>query len=274
MMPTRPPSATWLDPKRPLPATVVAAGMALADSAIACLGPAAQALLEQLFDPLDDFVYFLKDREGRYRSANHSLWRRCGLKLRGDLIGRTSAELFPAPMGEAFMHQDRVVLDSGQALLRHLELHVYPDLRAGWCLTHKLPVHQPDGQVCGLVGISRDLGLPDRKHPEYQQIAQIATRLQTDYAQPLQLGQLAREAGLSLDRVERMFHRVFQLTPREMLVQARVDAARARLAAPGPVSMAELALDCGYADQSAFTRQFKATVGLTPSQYRQLHAAG
>jgi AraC-like DNA-binding protein len=51
-----------------------------------------------------------------------------------------------------------------------------------------------------------------------------------------------------------------------------VDAARARLAAAQSVSMAELALDCGYADQSAFTRQFKATVGLTPSHYRQLHA--
>ena len=32
--------------------------------------------------------------------------------------------------------------------------------------------------------------------------------------------------------------------------------------------IATVALDCGYSDQSAFTRQFRKTVGLSPSQYR------
>ena len=31
---------------------------------------------------------------------------------------------------------------------------------------------------------------------------------------------------------------------------------------------AQIALDCGYGDQSAFTRQFHATVGITPIAYR------
>ena len=33
--------------------------------------------------------------------------------------------------------------------------------------------------------------------------------------------------------------------------------------------VAQIALACGYCDQSAFTRQFKAAVGLTPAQYRE-----
>jgi AraC-like DNA-binding protein len=32
--------------------------------------------------------------------------------------------------------------------------------------------------------------------------------------------------------------------------------------------IAAIALDCGYSDQSAFTRQFRQTVGISPSQYR------
>jgi len=241
---------------------------------VAYLGQDALRLLEHLFEPLDDVVYFVKDGAGRYRSANRSLWRRCGLAGREELLGRTARDLFPATMGEAFLDQDRQVMASGQALHRQLELHVYPDLRAGWCLTHKLPIRDAAGRVAGVAGLSRDLGLPDHSHPQYQCIAHIAACIRTRFAEPLQLGELGRESGLSPDRVERMFHRVFQLTPREMLVQVRVNAARARLAAPEAVSMAELALDCGYADQSAFTRQFKATVGLTPSHYRQLHALG
>ena len=33
-----------------------------------------------------------------------------------------------------------------------------------------------------------------------------------------------------------------------------------------------IALQCGYFDQSAFARQFKSLVGLTPRQYREHHA--
>jgi len=31
-----------------------------------------------------------------------------------------------------------------------------------------------------------------------------------------------------------------------------------------------VAASCGYSDHSAFARQFKATIGMTPSQYRAL----
>jgi AraC-like DNA-binding protein len=31
-----------------------------------------------------------------------------------------------------------------------------------------------------------------------------------------------------------------------------------------------VALDCGYSDQSAFTRQFRQTVGLSPLEYRRM----
>jgi AraC-like DNA-binding protein len=35
-------------------------------------------------------------------------------------------------------------------------------------------------------------------------------------------------------------------------------------------SIAMVALDCGYSDQSAFTRQFRQTVGLSPLEYRRM----
>jgi AraC-like DNA-binding protein len=36
--------------------------------------------------------------------------------------------------------------------------------------------------------------------------------------------------------------------------------------------LSELALECGYADQAAFTRQFHKSVGLTPGAYRVARA--
>ncbi|MEJ2582972.1 MAG: AraC family transcriptional regulator, partial [Acidobacteriota bacterium] len=35
--------------------------------------------------------------------------------------------------------------------------------------------------------------------------------------------------------------------------------------------IAEIAVTCGYFDQSAFSRVFRRTVGLTPRQYRARH---
>jgi AraC-like DNA-binding protein len=73
---------------------------------------------------------------------------------------------------------------------------------------------------------------------------------------------------MSVAQVERYFFRVFHLTPRQMLLKTRLDAASQLLA--GNLNITDIATRCGYTDHSAFTRQFKTTVGITPTQYRSL----
>jgi AraC-like DNA-binding protein len=41
----------------------------------------------------------------------------------------------------------------------------------------------------------------------------------------------------------------------------------------GSDRISAIAQACGYADHSAFTRQFRAVVGVTPRDYRRLHAS-
>jgi AraC-like DNA-binding protein len=54
-----------------------------------------------------------------------------------------------------------------------------------------------------------------------------------------------------------------------LLARARLDAALALLSA-GDASVASIAHACGYADHSAFARQFKRSTGLSPSDWRAL----
>ena len=222
--------------------------------------------LQHLFDAIPNVVFFVKDRAGRYTHANLTLIRRLGLKRRGDVIARSAAELFPAPLGDGYGAQDARVL-AGEAIEDQLELHLFPNGAAGWCLTGKRPLIER-GRVVGLVGLSRDLGTPDERHPTYARLKRVVDHLHARYVDVVRVETLADLAGLSIAQLERHFRRVFQLTPREMLAKVRIEAAMRGLRSTEGIAAVGAA--CGYSDQSAFARQFKALTGLTPRQYRTL----
>jgi AraC-like DNA-binding protein len=224
------------------------------------------ALLEPLFDAMPDVVFFVKDPEARYVLVNTTLVARCGFKEKRALLGKTAEQVFPARFGRIYTEQDKAVVRQNSRLVDQLELHLYPGRQPGWCLTSKVPLHDAQGRVLGVAGISRDLQAAEGTHPAYQRLAIAAKYIQDNYAQPLKLAHLATLINMSVAQIERYFHKIFHLTPRQMLLKTRLDAASELLS--GDLSITDIATRCGYNDHSAFTRQFKATVGLTPSQYR------
>jgi AraC-like DNA-binding protein len=223
---------------------------------------------EALFDRLADVVFFVKDAHGRYVVVNSTLMRRCGFAHKGSLIGRSPLEVFPPELGASYAAQDRQVIATGEPIHDRLELHLYPNRVPGWCLTHKIPLFGRDGQIVGLAGISHDLRMPDKENPVYRRIAAAVTYIQEHYAEPLRLRELARIAKISVAQFERYIQRIFDLTPKQVIIKTRLDAAAHLLI--GNQSVAEIAQECGYADHSAFSRQFKAVVGLSPTEYRAL----
>jgi AraC-like DNA-binding protein len=225
------------------------------------------AAVESMFDALNDIAFFVKDREGRYLSINRTMVRRCGVRHKRDVLGKTALELFPRALAEAYLAQDRMVIDQGLGIDQHLELHIYPGRSRGWCMTKKTPLYGKDGEIVGLIGTSQDLGLPDDLHPAYGKIAYIAQYISEHYQENISLKVLAEEAGLSLSRVERLFQKVFHHSPRQLLLQCRLSAARALIERQPDTKIAEIAYECGYTDHSAFSRQFKACAGISPTEY-------
>ncbi|HXG48960.1 MAG TPA: AraC family transcriptional regulator [Methylomirabilota bacterium] len=236
-------------------------------------GPAAApipgwAMVEELFDHQPETAFFLKDAEGRYLAVNRSLVERCGVRDKQDLIGRHVREIFPAELARRYAAQDESVLRTGRPIVDRLELHWYPDRRAGWCLTTKLPVRDAAGRIVGLVGISRDLRTPgdaDRIPPAF---VGALEHLESNYGESITPANLARRAGLPLTRFERLVKRIFRLTPSQLIAQVRLTAASRWLEETDrPVS--EIAHACGFYDHSAFTRAFRSATGLTPTRFRQ-----
>jgi PAS domain S-box-containing protein len=223
---------------------------------------------EELFDCLTDLTFFIKNLRGEYVVVNQELVSRCGYREKRELTGRRADEVFPPPLGQSYLAQDQALLRSGVPILNQLELHIYHSGRIGWCLTNKLPLKGCHGRVVGLVGISKDLQAPNERGADYSPLAAVVRHIQAHYGEPLQIADLARRAELSPYQLDQRIRKVFQITTGQFILKARMDAAVRRLRETND-AIASIALECGYSDQSAFTRQFRQTVGLTPSEFRK-----
>ncbi|MBI3284283.1 MAG: AraC family transcriptional regulator, partial [Burkholderiales bacterium] len=167
---------------------------------------------EALFDVMPDIVFFVKDHEGRYLVVNQTLARRCGMRDKQGLLGRKAEEVFPPSLAASYAAQDALVLSGKKELRDQLELHLYPNRLPGWCLTQKIPLRDARGQIIGMSGISRDLALPDQRHPVYGKIAAAVDYLQRHYTQTISMRELVRLTGLSVAQLERNFRKIFSLT--------------------------------------------------------------
>lgn len=81
------------------------------------------------------------------------------------------------------------------------------------------------------------------------------------------VSQLCAEFSLTERTLQRLTGRRIGLTPKWLIQRRRLHEVAGRLADPARPSLADLALDLGYADQAHLHRDFRAVTGLTPAQY-------
>lgn len=222
---------------------------------------------EEAFDDVPDTVYFVKDDRGRYVFVNETLVKRCGLRDKSELLGKTAREVFPGSLGEDFEGQDRAILAGGAAIRSQLELHLRADGRQGWCLTWKKGLKSASGEVVGLSGISRDVDGARSSSGDLESLAKLLDHIRRNLDQPLRVQDLAEATGLSIYQISHRMETLLGLTAKQYINRCRIDAAcHALETSAAPLS--EIALACGFGDQSSFTRQFGRTVGMTPGVYR------
>ncbi|MCX8495073.1 MAG: AraC family transcriptional regulator [Akkermansiaceae bacterium] len=224
--------------------------------------------IDRLFDGVPDIVFFVKDAVGRYMAVNDTLAARCGLQSKEAALGLTADELFPAPLGKAFALQDREILKTGHPIRDHMELHLYLGGHCGWCLTYKEPIMEKDGRIAGICGISRDLRAPGGQEEDFAALSGAVDHIHRHYDEALRLPELAKMAGLSVYQFDQRIRSLFHVTAGQYLVKVRIDAACLRLSSTTE-PIAQIALACGYSDQSSFSRQFKQAVGISPLAYRR-----
>ncbi len=99
-------------------------------------------------------------------------------------------------------------------------------------------------------------------------LSRAVAMIETRYAQPLTVRDLALEAGMSQSRFFAAFGAALGRTPHGWLADARLRAAQ-RLLSDTTLSIAEIAARTGHGEQSGLTRRMKAALGVTPGGWRR-----
>jgi PAS domain S-box-containing protein len=120
-------------------------------------------VLRTMIDLIPAFIY-AKDAHSRFTACNKLVANRMGVAP-GELIGKTDFDFFPREMAEKFFADEQALLKSGKPLIDHEEI-AYDKTRGmnRVILTSKIPLHDADGNLTGVVGTGFDI--TDRKAAE------------------------------------------------------------------------------------------------------------
>jgi AraC family transcriptional regulator len=103
-------------------------------------------------------------------------------------------------------------------------------------------------------------------------IALVTSYINDNLESPIRLSKLATLAQVSKFHFGRMFKVNMGVSPMTYLERVRIEHAKCLLQSK-PSSLYDVALSCGFADQSYFAKRFARHVCCTPSEYRRRHSS-
>jgi AraC-like DNA-binding protein len=238
-------------------------------SALRSIGAAAPEVVE-LLDYVEDLLLWMKDTDGYYQWVNVSFLLNFGLRRRAEVIGCTDFNLCSQALANQYRLDDERVL-KGERILSRVELVGRFDHTARWCVTSKVPLRSLRGRIVGTAGITRPLGLRAPladESPLSPAIRWISER----FAESITNHDLARACNLSVRAFERQFRTMYRVSPHDYVRQMRLRMSCQALVFSRK-TLAELAGEYGFADQSHFTKEFHRFMGETPGAYRARYSA-
>jgi AraC-like DNA-binding protein len=116
-------------------------------------------------------------------------------------------------------------------------------------------------------------GPADDQHlSDLARLRRVRDRMDREYAQPLDVEALARDAHMSAGHFSRQFRLAYGESPYSYLMTRRIERAMALLRRGG-LSVTEVCFEVGCSSLGTFSTRFTELVGMSPSAYRD-HATG
>jgi len=225
-------------------------------------------LVLELFDYLKDVLFWIKDRKGTFRWVNTTLMVHMGRSNRDQIIGRTAFDLFEPYLANQYQMDDAQVL-RGRPITSRVEMIVFHHTPR-WLVTSKLPLRSASGRIVGTAGVATMAAEEGSRIWTESRLAPAMAYIKEHYHEPVSIRAMAQTCGLSIGSFHRQFRDTYLCTPHTYVRQLRVRmSCQALVFSRRPIAV--VAAECGFSDQSHFTKEFRRIMGETPRNYRQTH---
>jgi len=237
--------------------------------------PSSAFPLAPLFDLVPNACLFTKDPEGRFLQANQTFMELVGVQEEAEVVGKTDYDFFPHDLVKEYREEDFQVMETGVPVLNRPWLVCDASGRMDWFVSSKIPlllVVTPVGTrettVVGIAGFMHDIQRAGEAFKPYHEMQEVVDHIFSHYATPIRNEELARMVHLSVSQFNRRFRALFRVSPQSFVQAARIRMAK-RLLVSSDMSVASVALETGFYDQSSFCKQFRRQTSLTPKEYRK-----
>ncbi|HRS52835.1 MAG TPA: PAS domain-containing protein [Candidatus Marinimicrobia bacterium] len=115
-----------------------------------------KSLMDALMNNIPDSIYF-KDRQCRLLKISRHMMKSLNMTQESDYYLKTDIDLFGEEFGRATVESDLQLMETGKPIIGLVEGRKLPDGKINWTSTTKIPLRDQDGNIIGLVGISREI---------------------------------------------------------------------------------------------------------------------
>lgn len=227
-----------------------------------------------------DFAYFCFVLRGNFNERYERQSRSCSRfslifhppqETHSDEFHRTT-KCFNLQLSEAFAERARqyspvaeTPTDFDQTVPKQIAAKIYKEFR----FTDELSALVVEGLMFELLGETLRSVKKNRKAVPPVWLNQALELVRDRFRENLSLGEISARVGVHETHLAREFKRYYGSTVGDYLRCLRIEDACRRISASN-VPLAEIALACGFADQSHFTRVFGQVAGMSPAAYRKI----
>lgn len=116
------------------------------------------------------------------------------------------------------------------------------------------------------------LSIPTRIGVRHPRLSRVIQMMEQAIEEPISPASLAQEVGMSTRQLERLFRRYLDRSPKRYYMELRLQKAR-NLLMQTDMSVINVALACGFASPSHFSKCYRAHYNITPYRERGTQAA-
>lgn len=229
--------------------------------------------LLELFDQLPDVYMYVKDTKSRFVRANRVVCDVVGVNDVEEIRGFDDFKFFPPAIAAQYIAEDRRVIASKTPLYNQVWFVPGCNGLPRLYLCNKIPLLDKQNQVLGIAGMKRPYEPKADSSKGFGRAIDVLVFVTENYGNELEIADLADRAQISVSQLQREFSQLFGITPSRYIKEVRVGVAR-HLLQSSDLPLSEVALECGFYDQSHFSRSFKSSTGISPLKYRQRFKIG